>query len=169
MAAGPGWGRDTGDSGDVGSSEAAARLGVSVRALQRLASEGHLGTKVGRRWVFTLGELDEFGHDQQAPSPASAGPVEAAVAGMVAGLPAALQQTPRAALVVVLARRLDGTDAARDSAALSRELRESLEQLEDDARRFVPATPSPIRGLIADVARSRADRALRIVGPEGDR
>ncbi|AXV09472.1 hypothetical protein DVS28_a4814 [Euzebya pacifica] len=160
-----GQGRDGRDRRTVGSTEAAARLGMSVRALQRLAGDGRLGVKDGGRWMFSTAELEAFVDDQQTP--ATAGPVESAVAGMVAELPVELRGTPRAALVVVLARRLDGTEAARDSAALSRELREALAQLEDDAGRVGPAEPSPVQQLLADVARSRADRTLRAVTSDG--
>lgn len=155
VSRGTGGERDKRDSRDIGSTEAAARLGIDVRAVQRLAQAGELGEKRAGRWWFSGGELEDHA---APPDNDERGPIEAAMAATVAAMPPEVQSSPRARLVVVLARRMDATDAARDSAALSKELRSALDQLEDVAHRASPRPRSVVEGLRDDLARRRQQR-----------
>ena len=40
--------------------EAAAVLGISEIRVRQLCQDGRLGQKIGRDWLFTQAELDEF-------------------------------------------------------------------------------------------------------------
>jgi len=40
--------------------EAADEIGLSLRQVRHLCSQGKLGTKMGKHWVITRGELNRF-------------------------------------------------------------------------------------------------------------
>lgn len=140
----------------VGTAAAAARLGVSIRQLQRLAQQG-LGRKVGGRWKFTPAELDQVGtaNDSQ---PADQGSLEQAVVAEVGAMPASVRRSSLATLVTTLACRMDHTTAARDSAALSRELRAAMGELAELMSQVAPRDQSPLLAIQRDLLRKRAEK-----------